>query len=153
MRRPPRPRNEPLLDAGLVWHIVFVSVLFLGGVFGIYAYAIDKGYSAELARSMALNTLVVLEIFHLFFIRNIYGTSLTWGALRGTNVVWGAVIIITGAQLVVTYLPPVQRVFGTQSIPSFDLALVVAVGAVFFAIVEIEKQLRLAFARTNGASF
>ena len=153
MRRPPRPRNEPLLDAGLVWHIVFVSVLFLGGVFGIYAYAIDKGYSAELARSMALNTLVVLEIFHLFFIRNIYGTSLTWGALRGTNVVWGAVIVITGAQLVVTYLPPVQRVFGTQSIPSFDLALVVAVGAVFFAIVEIEKQLRLAFARSNGASF
>ena len=153
MRRPPRPRNEPLLDAGLVWHIVFVSVLFLGGVFGIYAYAIDKEYSAELARSMALNTLVVLEIFHLFFIRNIYGTSLTWGALRGTNVVWGAVIVITGAQLVVTYLPPVQRVFGTQSIPSFDLALVVAVGAVFFAIVEIEKQLRLAFARSNGASF
>ena len=153
MRRPPRPRNEPLLDAGLVWHIVFVSVLFLGGVFGIYAYAIDKGYSAELARSMALNTLVVLEIFHLFFIRNIYGTSLTWGAVRGTNVVWGAVIVITGAQLVVTYLPPVQRVFGTQSIPSFDLALVVAVGAVFFAIVEIEKQLRLAFARSNGASF
>ena len=152
MRRPPRPRNEPLLDAGLVWHIVFVSVLFLGGVFGIYAYAIDKGYSAELARSMALNTLVVLEIFHLFFIRNIYGTSLTWGAVRGTNVVWGAVIVITGAQLVVTYLPPVQRVFGTQSIPSFDLALVVAVGAVFFAIVEIEKQLRLAFARSNGAS-
>ena len=152
MRRPPRPRNEPLLDAGLVWHIVFVSVLFLGGVFGIYAYAIDKGYSAELARSMALNTLVVLEIFHLFFIRNIYGTSLTWGAVRGANVVWGAVIVITGAQLVVTYLPPVQRVFGTQSIPSFDLALVVAVGAVFFAIVEIEKQLRLAFARSNGGS-
>lgn len=147
MRRPPRPRNEPLLDAGLVWHIVFVSVLFLGGVFGIYAYAIDKGYSAELARSMALNTLVVLEIFHLFFIRNIYGTSLTWEAVRGTKVVWGTVIVITGAQFAVTYLPPLQRVFGTQSVPFLDGVLVVAVGVVFFAIIETEKQLRLAFAR------
>jgi magnesium-transporting ATPase (P-type) len=147
MHRPPRPRNEPLLDAGLVWHIVFVSALFLGGVFGIYAYAIDKGYSAELARSMALNTLVVLEIFHLFFIRNIYGTSLTWEAVRGTKVVWSIVIIITGAQFAVTYLPPLQRVFGTQSVPFFDGVLVVAIGVVFFAIIETEKQLRFAFAR------
>ncbi|QHO75671.1 carbonate dehydratase [Bradyrhizobium sp. CCBAU 051011] len=149
MRRPPRPRDEPLLNAGLVWHIVFVSTLFLGGVFGIYAYAIDKGYSAELARSMALNTLVVLEIFHLFFIRNIYGTSLTWEAVRGTKVIWGTVIVITGAQFTVTYLPPLQLVFGTQSVPFFDGALVVAVGVVFFAIIETEKQLRLAFARNH----
>jgi hypothetical protein len=35
-----------------------------------------------------VNTLVVMEIFHLFFIRNIYGTSLTWKAVRGTRVVW-----------------------------------------------------------------
>jgi magnesium-transporting ATPase (P-type) len=147
MCRPPRPRDEPLLDGSLVWHIVFVSVLFLGGVFGIYAYASDKGYSAELARSMALNTLVVLEIFHLFFIRNIYGTSLTWEAVRGTKVVWTTVIVITAAQFAVTYLPPLQRVFGTQSVPFFDGVLVVAVGAVFFAIIETEKQLRLAFAR------
>lgn len=147
MRRPPRPRDEPLLDGSLVWHIVFVSVLFLGAVFGIYAYAVDKEYSPDLARTMALNTLVVLEIFHLFFIRNIYGTSLTWDAVRGTKVVWTTVIVITAAQFAVTYLPPLQRVFGTQSVPLFDGVLIVAVGMVFFAIIETEKQLRLAFAR------
>ena len=32
---------------------------------------------------LGLNTLVVLEIFHLFFIRNIHSTSLTWAAVRG----------------------------------------------------------------------
>ncbi|MDO8399049.1 MAG: cation-transporting P-type ATPase [Bradyrhizobium sp.] len=149
MRRPPRPRDAPLLDAGLVWHIVFVSVLFLGGVFGIYAYAIDKGYSAELARSMALNTLVVLEIFHLFFVRNIYGTSLTWEAVRGTKVVWLTVIIITVAQFAITYLAPLQRVFGTQAIAFLDGLLIVSVGVVFFAIIEVEKQLRLGYLRPN----
>ncbi len=143
MRRPPRSRNEPLLSGSLVWHIILVSVLFLVGVFGIFAYAIDKGHSTEIARTMALNTLAVLEIFHLFFIRNIYGTSLTWKAVRGTKVVWATVLAITAAQFAITYLPPMQRLFGTQAVPLFEGMLVAGVGVVFFAIIEIEKQLRL----------
>jgi magnesium-transporting ATPase (P-type) len=151
MRRPPRPRDEPLLTGGLAWHIILVSLLFLAGVFGIYAFAIDKGYAAELARSMALNTLVVLEIFHLFFIRNIYGTSLTWKAVRGTKVVWATVGAIIAAQFAVTYMPSLQRIIGTTSIPFVDGLLIVGVGVIFFIIIEIEKQLRLNFVRSKGA--
>tara|TARA_R110002020_G_scaffold48286_16_gene137756 strand:- start:8318 stop:11008 length:2691 start_codon:yes stop_codon:yes gene_type:complete len=150
MRRPPRPRDEPLLNGGLVWHIVMVSILFLGGVFAVYSYAIDRGYSLELARTMALNTLVVMEIFHLFFIRNIYGTSLNWKAVRATPMVWTMVIAVTAAQFAVTYAPPLQRVFATVPVPLFDGLLIVAVGVLLFAIVEVEKQLRLSFARRNG---
>ncbi len=151
MKRPPRPRNEPLLTGELIWHVVLVSTLFLAGVFGIYAYAVDKGYAPELARTMALNTLVVLEIFHLFFIRNIYGTSLTWRAVRGTRVIWLCVASITLAQFLVTYLPALQQVFGTQAVPVWDGILIVAVGAVFFAIIEAEKQLRLVFRKATDA--
>jgi magnesium-transporting ATPase (P-type) len=143
MRRPPRPRSEPLLGAGLVWHVVLVAILFVCGVFGIYAYATDRGYPVELARTIALNTLVVMEIFHLFFIRNIYGTSLTWKAVRGTKVVWATVIIVTAAQFAITYLPPLQAIFATRPVPLLDGLLVVAVGVALFAIIETEKQLRL----------
>lgn len=143
MRRPPRPRNEALLTGELAWHIVLVSTLFLGGVFGMYAYAVDQGYSVELARTIALNTLVVMEIFHLFFIRNIYGTSLTWKAVRGTKVVWMTVIGVTVAQFAITYLPPLQTLFATVAIPFWDGIIIVGVGVVLFAIIETEKQLRL----------
>ena len=151
MRRPPRPRHEPLLTGELVWHIVLVSVLFLCGVFGIYHYAVDQGYSIDLARTMALNTLVVMEIFHLFFIRNIYGISLTWKAVRGTKVVWLVVVVITLAQFAITYLPPLQSVFATVAIPFWDGMLIVGIGAMLFAIIETEKQIRLAFRRTQEA--
>ncbi len=151
MKRPPRSRNEPLLTAALIWHIILVSALFLAAVFGMYAYAIDKGHGPDLARTIALNTLVVLEIFHLFFIRNIYGTSLTWKAVRGTRVVWTCVIAITLAQFAVTYVPPLQQVFGTQAVPLLDGILIVAVGAVFFAVIESEKQLRIVFQRAERA--
>jgi magnesium-transporting ATPase (P-type) len=143
MRCPPRPRAEPILTGALAWHIVLVSILFLCGVFGIYAYALDRGYSVELARTLAVNTLVVMEMFHLFFIRNIYGTSLTWKLIRGTKVVWLAVGVITAAQFAITYLPPLQAVFGTQAVPFFDGVVVVCIGAALFAIIEIEKQIRL----------
>lgn len=143
MNRPPRPKNEPLLTGELAWHIVLVSVLFLGGVFGMFTYAVDRGYSLELARTIALNTLVVMEIFHLFFIRNIYGTSLTWMAVRGTKVVWSTVIGVTVAQFAITFLPPLQEIFATRTIPFFDGVLIVGVGVMLFAIIETEKQLRL----------
>ena len=151
MRRPPRPREESLLGADLVWHIVLVSALFLVAVFGVYAWATGQGHSADLARTMALNTLVVLEIFHLFFIRNIYGTSLTWQAVRGTRVVWICVLAVTAAQFAVTYLPPLQQVFGTEAVPLLDGLLIVAVGVVFFAAIEVEKQIRLALRRRRTA--
>lgn len=143
MRRPPRPRNEPLLSGELVWHIILVSILFLCGVYGMFTYAIERGYSLELARTIILNTLVVMEIFHLFFIRNIYGTSLTWKAVRGTKVVWMTVIAITVAQFAITYLPPLQTIFSTASIPFWDGVLIVGVGVALFAIIETEKQIRL----------
>jgi magnesium-transporting ATPase (P-type) len=143
MRRPPRARNEPLLGGALVWHIVLVSTLFLGGVFGMYTYATHEGYPVELARTIAMNTLVVMEIFHLFFIRNIYGTSLTWKAVRGTRMVWTTVIIVTVAQFAITYAPPLQAVFKTRAVALTDGLLILAVGVALFAIIEIEKQLRL----------
>jgi len=143
MQRPPRPRDQPLLTGVLVWHIILVSVLFVCGVFAIYFYAINRHYSIELARTIALNTLVVMEVFHLFFIRNMYGTSLTWKAVKGTKVIWLSVIILTTAQFAMTYIPLLQQIFSTKSIPLFDGVLIVILGIVFFVILEIEKQLRL----------
>jgi len=147
MRRPPRPRHEPILTGHLAWQIALVSGLFFAGVFGIYAYATGRGHSVELARTMAMNTLVVMEIFYLFFIRNFYGTSLTWEAVRATRTVWSTVIAVTAAQFAVTYAPPLQYVFGTEAVPLIDGVIIVGIGVLLFAITEVEKQLRLSIAR------
>jgi calcium-translocating P-type ATPase len=143
MQRPPRPRKEALLSGALMWHIVLVASLFLAGVFSIYEYAILQGYSENLARTMSLNTLVVLEIFHLFFIRNMYRTSLTWKALCGTPVIWISVIAVTIGQFFVTYAPWLQSVFETEAIGVLDGLLIIVVGVIMFSIIEIEKQIRL----------
>jgi magnesium-transporting ATPase (P-type) len=143
MQRPPRALNEALLSGGLIWHIVLVSGLFLAAVFSMYEYAIVKGYSENLARTIAMNTLVVLEIFHLFFIRNMYGTSLNRKSVLGTRAVWAAVITVTIGQFAITYVPWLQTIFQTQAISIFDGLLIIMVGVIMFCIIEAEKQIRL----------
>src|SRR6056297_392899 len=150
MRRPPRSREDPLLTGGLIWHIILVSGLFLAGIYGIFVYAMDRGYPVELGQTMALNTLVVLELFHLFFIRNIHGRSLSWSLVRGTKVIWACVVTVVTAQFAITYFPPLQTVFGTQAVPLLDGLLIVAIGAVFFVLLETEKRTRLAFGNVDS---
>ncbi len=144
MRRPPRPRGAPLMTGAMVWQVVLVSGFFLVAVFGIYSHALEKGHSLALAQTMALNMLVVLEVFYLFFIRQLHGTALTWSAARGTPVIWSCVLIIIAAQFAITYLPPLQGVFGTRAVPLADGMLIVAAGVVFLGLVETEKRMRLA---------
>ncbi|WP_375176541.1 cation-transporting P-type ATPase [Marinobacter mobilis] len=143
MRRQPRPRNDPLLSGGLLWQIVLVTALFLGGVFGIYFHAMARGYEVELARTLAMNTLVVMEIFYLFYIRNMNSASLTRRMVQGTPVVWLAVAGVSIGQLVITYLPSAQSIFETRAVGWQDWLVVIAVGGAVFVVVEVEKQVRL----------
>jgi magnesium-transporting ATPase (P-type) len=150
MSRPPRRRDTPVLSGELVWHVVLVAALFGAAIFAMFNYAQDRGYSLALSQTVAMNTLVVLKTFHLFFIRNIHGTSLTWDAIRGTKVVWIVVVAVTAAQFAVTYLPPLQDILGTEPVPLLDGLLIVGIGAAFFALIEIEKQIRLGFRASHS---
>lgn len=143
MKRPPRPRNQPLLTGELVWHIILVTALFLVGVFGIHTYALAQGYSLELARTIAMNTLVVMEIFHLLYIRNISQVSLTWKMMRGTKAVWVAIIVVLVGQFAITYWPFFQTIFATEAVAIIDGLLIIAIGVLLYILVEIEKQIRL----------
>lgn len=143
MRRPPRHGSQGLLSGGLLWHIVFVASLFLASVFGVYEYAIVQGYSENLARTIAMNTLVVLEIFHLLFIRNMNTTSLSWKGIRGTHILWISIVAVVIGQAVITYVPWLQRVFETEAVNLLDVILIVVLGMLMFLIIECEKQWRL----------
>jgi calcium-translocating P-type ATPase len=143
MRRAPRKRNEPLLGGELLWHIGFVALLFMAGVFGMYHYALEEEKGIDYARTVAFNTLVIMEIFHLFYIRNMSTTALTLKMLRGTKALWIAVGIVVIAQLAATYTPLLQSVFATRALKFDEVMLIIGVGILLFIIVESEKQLRL----------
>lgn len=143
MKRPPRPRHAPMLSAFLVWRIVFVSLLFVAGIFGIFAWARTHGSSLEEARTYAVNTLVVMEVFYLFSVRYLRAPSLTLKGMLGTRAVLVAVAVVVSLQLIFTYAPFMEALFDTRPVDFVHGAEIIGVGVALFAILEIEKWLRI----------
>ena len=148
MLRPPRPVEQKLLSGRLLWRILFVSVLMVAGAFGTYAWAIERGLPVETARTMVVNALVVMEIFYLFSVRYVHGTSLTWEGVLGTRAVLMGVAAVVAAQFAFTYLPLLQRVFDSRPVAAADGLLIIGVGVALLVVVEIEKRVarRMGFA-------
>ena len=152
MRRPPRPRDQPLLTRDLVWRIGFVSLLFVAGCFGMFWWAESRGLPLETARTLVVNTLVAMEVFYLFSVRYVHGSALTLRGVLGTPaVLWGVAAIVL-LQAAFTWLPPLQRVFDTRAITAGELLAVVAIGIGVLLAAEAEKRLRLAIERRWAAS-
>ncbi|MGF1630102.1 MAG: cation-transporting P-type ATPase [Kiloniellaceae bacterium] len=147
---PPRAPKEPVLSGRLLWRILFVSALMVVGTFGIYAWATARGLPVETARTMAVNTLVVMEIFYLFSVRYVHGTSLTLQGVLGTRAVLIGITIVVMAQFAFTYLPPLQAVFGSGPIELLDGLAIIGIGITLLLIVEIEKRVAAWIGRRRG---
>jgi magnesium-transporting ATPase (P-type) len=143
MQRAPRRPDVPILSGLLLWRVALVSALFAGGAFGMFAWAENRGLSHEAARTMVVNTVVVMEIFYLFSVRYVHGTSLTWQGVLGTPAVLIGVGVIVVLQIAFTYLPIMQRLFDTRGVAIADGIIIIAVGFVLLAIVEVEKRFQM----------
>lgn len=141
MRRSPRPTGAPLLSRFIVWRIAFVSLLFVAGSFGIFAWAFWRGFDVETARTMVVNVVVVMEIFYLFNVRYMHMRSITLRGALGTPIVLAAIAAVVAAQLSFTYAPLMHTLFDTRPIPLMDGLLIVAIGVAVMAVLEIEKSI------------
>ncbi|RUO34923.1 cation-translocating P-type ATPase [Aliidiomarina soli] len=145
MRRPPRAPTEPWLSGFIIWRIGLVSVLFTAGIFAVFEWAQWQGYSDEYARTMAVNTLVAMEVWYLFSVRYLRRASFSIPDLKGTPPVLLAVMAVFVLQLLFTYSPWLQTLFASEPLSMQHGLLCVAVGIILFAILELEKWLQRRF--------
>ncbi|NVF14602.1 HAD-IC family P-type ATPase [Vreelandella maris] len=139
MQRRPRPANQGLLTPFLIWRVALVSFLFLAAVLGVFFYSLGRGDELAMARTLVVNLIVVLEIFYLFNVRYLHYTSFSWQGLLGTPAVLSAVAVVIVAQAMFTYWPAMQALFDTRSLSFLDGVLVICIGMVMMAILEVEK--------------
>ncbi|MFU8820305.1 MAG: cation-transporting P-type ATPase [Gammaproteobacteria bacterium] len=139
MRRPPRHPDEPLLGRFVIWRIGFVSLILVTGTFGLFIQARMAGYELEAARTMAVNALVMFEIFYLINVRHILAPTLNFNGLFGNRIAVAAVAVVLGLQLLLTYLPVMNTLFGTAPLDAIDWLLLVLVSATVVPLVELEK--------------
>jgi len=139
MQRLPRDSKEPLLSGFLVWRIIFVSLILVTGTFGMFVWQRDAGMSIEFSRTVAVNTLVLFEIFYLFNARYLTEPVFNWRGLVGNPYVLLSIGLLVIFQMAFTYLPPMQKLFGTVALPLQTWGVIIMVTSSVLFLVEAEK--------------
>ncbi|WP_296058696.1 cation-transporting P-type ATPase [uncultured Amphritea sp.] len=141
MQRPPRNTRRAILSPFMVWRIVFVSLLMVSGAFGLFLWERSNGTDIDTARTIAVNTLVVLEVFYLLNSRFLTRSVLNRDGILGNHYALYAIALVMLFQLLFTYLPIMQLFFHTTPINAMAWGKILLIGLLFFLAVELEKKL------------
>jgi magnesium-transporting ATPase (P-type) len=139
MTRPPRAPDRPILTSFGIWRVVFVGTMLLAFTLWAFFWMKDQNASDALARTVAVNAITIGQCFYLLNSRYLVDHSLSLAAHKGNPYLpigLGTVVVL---QLLFTYAPPLQRLFGTEAVPVSVWPVIVAGGFVFFLAVETEK--------------
>jgi magnesium-transporting ATPase (P-type) len=151
MYRPPRAADRPILDGFGVWRVVFVGLALLALTLWAFFWMKSKDASDELARAVAVNALVIGQVFYLLNSRYKLDSSLSLKAHLGNKYLLVGIIAVVILQLLFTYTPPFQTLFETAAISLWVWPWLVLGGLVFFLFVEAEKLIIRISRRAPGA--
>jgi magnesium-transporting ATPase (P-type) len=139
MQLPPRAVYRQIVDGFGVWRVIFIGLALLALTLWAFFWVQSYGVSEALARSVAVNALVIGQVFYLLNSRYKFDSSLSLKAHFGNKYLplgIGAVVIL---QFLFTYAPPLQYLFDTEAIPLWIWPWLFLGGLVFFLVVEAEK--------------
>jgi magnesium-transporting ATPase (P-type) len=111
MQQPPRPPHQPLLSRGLVRKVLLVSAFYWCLIFGVFLWARSHGSSLPLARTMAIQSLVLAQIAYLVSISQ--ASKLGWRHWHRTPVLLGGIGLAVLLQLGFSQLSWMNRFFAT----------------------------------------
>jgi magnesium-transporting ATPase (P-type) len=139
MQRVPRSVDRPILTPFGIWRIIFVGLALLVYTLAAFFWMKSQGASDGLARTVAVNAITIGQVFYLLNSRYLLDSSLSLTAHFGNKYLplgIGAVVVL---QLLFTYAPPLQQLFGNEAVPLGVWPWLFAGGIVFFLVVEAEK--------------
>ncbi len=141
MQRPPRDPNQPLLTKFFLWRITLVSVTRAIGIFALFIWTRHIGMEDAYARTVAVNTLVMFEVFYLFNVRFMKESTMNLKGLTGNPLAILAALIVVAGQLLFSYAPFMQELFETAGISAFHWLLLLVVTGLSYFLFEGEKWL------------
>jgi magnesium-transporting ATPase (P-type) len=139
MRRPPRAVDRPILDGFGIWRVCFVGLALLALTLWAFFWMKSRSASDELARAVAVNALVIGQVFYLLNSRYKLDSSLSLKAHLGNRYLLIGMAAVAVLQLLFTYTLPFQDLFETEAVPLWIWPRLFLGGLIFFLVVEGEK--------------
>lgn len=152
MNRPPRPKDEQILNRSSLW-LVLVASLLIGGA-ALLSFLITFNVSGDLAiaRTTTVTLLVLGQGIYLFNCRLLNTSALTVRALTGNPTIWVSIGIMMALHLVFTYAPFMQAWFASAAIGPLHWGIAAGFSIGIFLIVEAVKAILRARDARKGPS-
>ena len=133
MQRPPRPRQQPLLSAGVLARIALAGGFSAFAALGLLLYLKGQTGDFEHARWLAFTALVIGQV-----VRANANRSLRYPVLRlpPNRLLLGGALLVIALQAAIPYVPPVAYAFHATPLDLFDWALVAVVALLPAAVAE-----------------
>jgi cation-transporting ATPase F len=150
MARPPRDPRRPLLTFELFMRTGLVSLLLCTGAMGLFHWELARGMSEATARTAAVSVIVVGEIFYLFSSRALLRPA--WSVPLFSNLwLWAGIAGMLAVQFAFAHVPIINRLFHTAPLDAGAWLRVLIAGAGVLVVVEAEKSIRRATAKSAAA--
>jgi len=139
MDRSPAEPGESIFARGIGRYILRIGVVFALIVIALMLYASE--HSGDHWKTMVFTTLCLAQMGHALSARSdlplvqVAPFSNPW-------LIW-AVLLTSGLQLLLLYVPPLAGFFGTQPLSGHELLICVGFSLLLFLYLELEKVWRL----------
>jgi Ca2+-transporting ATPase len=138
LTRPPRQQDAQLLDWAFLKRIALVGFLTASVALSVFAYEFYTGSGVVSARNAAFSALVIAELLRSFGARSEVYTIFQMGLFSNIRL-FAIVTISLALQLLIHYLPVLQRLFGTEAISFAQSAAWIALGSIPLLVIECGK--------------
>jgi Ca2+-transporting ATPase len=146
MRRPPRPPDAPILSRVLMLRMLMVGAVILGSGYALFESALQAGFTEAEARTVTVNTVVMVMIFYLFNCRSLVHSPFQVGFFSNRWVFIGILAMVL-LQAMFTYAPFMHAVMDSAPIRLEAWGPIILAGLAGYAIMELEKWVRRMFSR------
>jgi Ca2+-transporting ATPase len=123
MRQPPRNPKESIFNRGFLLHTGIISLMAASASLAACLFGLHK--NTEIAQTMTLTTLVMLELMGVQMVRSIYNLS-----FFSNRYLLAALAASWMLQLLIVYTPGLQMVFGLVPLGLSEWTVILSIGLV-----------------------
>ncbi|WFD00174.1 P-type Ca(2+) transporter [Malassezia yamatoensis] len=134
MQRPPRSKDAPVVTRQLLYRTLFSAVVIVAFTQFVFLFERQSdGQSDTRGATMTFTCFVLLDLVSV-----VQNRGLLTGIAQNTMLLW-TVGASLSAQLLIVYLPPLQKVFQTEALALNDLTFLLVLAACAFGLHEARR--------------
>ncbi|NPC55899.1 cation-translocating P-type ATPase [Caenimonas soli] len=152
MRRKPVPRDDPLVDRGMLRRVALMALVTVTVTFGWFVWRMGMDTDLAQARTETFTLLAMCQWFNVLNCQSPSRTALGTGLFRNRWLVVGLAASVI-LQLAVIYVPAMNTLFHTVALPVPVVLLLAGLASAVLAAEELRKFLARASASAIRAGY